>query len=73
MKIESYNQLIKYITDNNLKPEQAVKLIERSLMLYLTKDYDSTEEVIKDLNNFWIKWQSIKEKPLFIDAKENKN
>lgn len=70
MKIETYNQLIKYISDNQLKPVQAIKLIEKCLLVFFTKDYEAIEELIKDLNRFWYKWQYITEKPFFIDAED---
>ena len=68
MIIETYNQLIKFITDNKLTPEQAGRFINLSLKVIFIKDYETTKEMIEVLNEFWKKWKHTREKPLIVDV-----
>lgn len=67
-KITTYKQLINYIRTNSLSVEQASKLFEDSLIVWVnSKDYKTTEDLIKATDKFWEQYKNVKEKPLFLD------
>jgi hypothetical protein len=65
--IKSYNELTNFITSSNLTPKQAVELISVSLKVWIIKEYDTTAELISDLNVWWAKYEHTNDKPIFIE------
>ena len=66
--INTYNQLINFIMENNLNVEQSKKIIIASLIVVILKDYETTEDLLKVVETFWNKWKHYEgEHPIFLE------
>lgn len=65
--IETFEQLISFIENNNLSIGEISKLCKATIDLYVVFYSDKTE-VLKDLKTYWIEYGHLKERPIFLNA-----
>ena len=66
--VNNFDELITYIKENDLSQKQINDLLNFTIHSYYFKDFNSKDELIESLINFWEKWKDIKERPIFIDT-----
>lgn len=71
-KIDTFEDLIFFIENTNLKQQQIETLIQKTINVWVIIDFDkefNKKELIKDLKEFWSEWSNKPktERPLFLD------
>jgi hypothetical protein len=67
MEIETFEDLIEFIENNDLSVDQIAKLTKETIDLYILY-YSDKDEVIRDLKAYWLRWSHTTERPLFLGA-----
>lgn len=65
--INNFDDMIQFIREHDLTPDQTHELVRTCINSYLVTDYKSKDELITALTDFWSKWKDVDERPLFID------
>ena len=65
--IETFEQLISFIENNNLSISEISKLCKATIDLYIVF-YSDKNEILKDLKKFWLEYEHAKERPIFLNA-----
>jgi predicted transcriptional regulator len=65
--IETFEQLISFIENNNISISEISKLCKETIDLYIVF-YSDKAEVLKDLKQYWIEYGHLKERPIFLNA-----
>ena len=66
--IESFEELIAFIRDSDISKEGIERLVSRTLFVWFIEDYNTKEEMIHDLVEFWDEYGDQPFKPLFINC-----
>ena len=66
--INSFEDLIHYLNESDLSVKQTSELVNKGLNLLFLNDYNTKEEMIEILIDYWLKWKHTSEKPIFIDC-----
>ena len=71
-KIDTFEDLIFFIENTNLKQQQIETLIQKTINVWVIIDFGkefNKTELIKNLKDFWSEWgnKSKTERPLFLD------
>jgi hypothetical protein len=65
--IETFEQLISFIENNNISISEISKLCKETIDLYIVF-YSDKAEVLKDLKQYWIEYEHAQERPIFLNA-----
>jgi hypothetical protein len=65
--IETFEQLMEFIENNDLSIDQISKLTKETIDLHILF-YNDKDEVIRDLKEYWASWNHTTERPLFLGA-----
>lgn len=66
IQINSFEEMVQFIVENELTIEQKRSLINNGLKVYYDGSF-SNEVLIPRLRRYWEKYGAIKERPLFLD------
>lgn len=64
IEINTFNDLLQVIEQNNFKKDEVAEIIWHTLKIVAF--YNSKDELINLLKDYWQKWEDAPEKPLFI-------
>lgn len=67
MEIETFEDLIKFIKNNDISIDEIAKLTKETIDLHIMY-YNDKNEVIGDLEIYWLQWSHTIERPLFLGA-----
>jgi hypothetical protein len=65
--IETFEQLILFIENNDLSISEISKLCKATIDLHIVF-YSDKAEILKDLKTYWAKYEHEKERPIFLDS-----
>lgn len=70
MIINSYEELITFLKENDLSKKEVESIVNQSLKVWFVKDYETREAMIDDLVAFWNEHGNNPDGciPLFIDS-----
>ena len=69
-KISSFDDLIEFIETQDIPPKDIEEIIAETMFVYTSlKDNFNKDDLINKLNEYWSKYRSIQERPLFMDVK----
>jgi len=66
-KIETFQDLINFIETTDISITEIAKLCKETIDLYIVF-YTDKEEVLKDLKQYWVKYEHEQERPIFLNA-----
>ncbi len=66
IQINSFEELVQFIEENELTIEQKRSLVNNALKIYYDGSF-SNEILIPRIKKYWAKYGHIKERPLFLD------
>lgn len=67
MEIETFEDLIIFIKNNDISIDEIAKLTKETIDLYIMY-YNDKNEVVRDLEAYWLQWSHTIERPLFLGA-----
>lgn len=67
VEIRTFNDLIKFIEENELSEEKINEILMATIQSLYTGDTTNKKEMIQALKEFWEKWGDQPVRPLFID------
>lgn len=65
--IETFEDLICFIENNDVSINEISKMCKATIDLYILF-YSNKEELLKDLKAYWIQYEHTKERPVFLNA-----
>jgi len=68
IEINSFDELISFLEEYDLKDEQVVEVITKALKIFVAPE--DKPELLKKVRDYWKQYGTIKERPLFLDATE---
>ena len=67
-KINSFEDLIQFIENHNVSKEQIEQLTRETMKTIFIQDYESKEEMISDLKDFYYQYRDQEMLPIFINC-----
>lgn len=67
-EINTFEDMIQFIRENNLSKQQIEQLVRVCTKSIFIDVPDNKEDTIQILVSYWNKWKDAKEQPIFIDA-----
>ena len=67
MEIETFENLIEFIKNNDISINEISKLMKETIDLHILF-YNDKDELIRDLEAYWEQWKHTIERPVFLGA-----
>ena len=73
MEINNINELKNYILNNELSQEQIKEILRATLCIWVSGVYTDKKEYAEMVEEFYNKYPTIQERPLFLNQVENED
>ena len=68
ININSFEDLIEFIENHKVSKKDIENLVSETMKIYFIKEYESREEMISDLKDFYLQYGDYEMMPLFINC-----
>lgn len=71
IKINSIDELKKFILNNDLSRNDIQELLKTTLKVWISKEYDKMD-LVNMIEDFYLKYPNLQDRPLFLDIPNDK-